>query len=587
MRKRWQVLLEGLEERFGEVLKDLEKEFQTREDELKALNEIDKRIIERIDLQETYNFILGKTKELLRARYAQLLIRKRDKLEVVASTDPNNIGLTVLVNKSVCGRSIQNGNIVNCGNVREGEYSEVYQDHLSTPVEKMMSELVAPIIVDGFPIAAINIESPKPAAFDLHDEQMVKTLADQAALAIVHARLIDEVSLFAEIEERLFSESHDAPLQRTLHVIANKLKELLPTQSIEVQILFRKANDTLEVEYSSIPENVGISVTITDSVCGEAIQTKRPVIVEDVSKDDRYKRMLGANIRSEIAAPIINRDRAVGVINVESPEIGVFDPYFQYVLQRFSHEVSNVFALVKLKEDLQNAKEYQQSTELLVAIGDQAGNIIHRLNNTVGAMKVWLREIQLSCKKELDENEFLRDRIDDLLRGAEETLRLPQEIKKAIKTGIQDTDVNAALGETLKRMKIPKNISVECCLASELPKARCYSFDIVARNLIQNAIDAMPDGGHLRIYSKLISYDDIDDRNIEIKVEDTGKGISENEMRKIFNINYTTKKEKEGKGLGYGLWWVKNFVTRVRGEICVRSKEGGGTTFAIKLPVSQ
>ncbi len=147
-------------------------------------------------------------------------------------------------------------------------------------------------------------------------------------------------------------------------------------------------------------------------------------------------------------------------------------------------------------------------------------------------------------------------------------------------------DINAILSETVKRIQVPENIKIDLNLVSGLPKVKCYSFDIVARNLIRNAIDAMPNGGCLRISSKLISYLEIENKKIEIRVEDTGKGIPKDVIPNIFDINFTTKKEKEGKGLGFGLWWVKKFVIRIKGDICVQSREREGTTFTIKLPIS-
>ncbi len=408
-------------EKWKSILNDLKREFLIREKELETLHEIDKHIIDkRISLDETYALILRKSKDLLEAKYAQLLIRKRDKLEIVASTDPTHVGKNILIKDSISGLSIQSGRITNCPNVKEGKYHNIYKRLLGTSEDPIISEMVVPINIDNSPIGVINLESPKEAAFKSDDERMANTLATQAALAIIHSRLFDEVSLFKKTEQLLFSESCDAPLQRMLHVIISELRNFLPVQS--VQILFRKGSDALEIAYSSNPEDVGISVKISDSVSGRAIEEKDLVFVEDVSKEPRYKRMLGKDIRSEIVIPIISQGEAVGVINIESPKKGMFDPYFRYVLERFSQEISNILMLAKLKDELQSAIEYQEATDVLIALGDQTGNIIHRLNNTVGAMKVMLKEIPLECKKQLDESEFLRKIINDLLESAEEKL---------------------------------------------------------------------------------------------------------------------------------------------------------------------
>jgi signal transduction histidine kinase len=61
-------------------------------------------------------------------------------------------------------------------------------------------------------------------------------------------------------------------------------------------------------------------------------------------------------------------------------------------------------------------------------------------------------------------------------------------------------------------------------------------------------------------------------------------GIPAEIQRKVFELNFTTKHER-GKGLGLGLWWVRNFVRRAKGDITIRSAVGSGTEVTVKIPV--
>jgi signal transduction histidine kinase len=97
-------------------------------------------------------------------------------------------------------------------------------------------------------------------------------------------------------------------------------------------------------------------------------------------------------------------------------------------------------------------------------------------------------------------------------------------------------------------------------------------------NLIFNAIDAMPDGGILTLKVSMNSRD----RVVEIRVQDTGKGIPKEALPHVFEPFYTTK--VEGEGLGLGLPIVYNIVDRHKGTIHVDSEPGRGTVFTIKLP---
>jgi len=95
-------------------------------------------------------------------------------------------------------------------------------------------------------------------------------------------------------------------------------------------------------------------------------------------------------------------------------------------------------------------------------------------------------------------------------------------------------------------------------------------------NIVLNAVQAMPEGGDLVIKSKLESP-----KLVAVSLKDTGKGISKENLRKLFEPLFITK----AKGIGLGLTVTKTFVEAHGGTIEVESKVGKGSTFIIKLPV--
>ena len=100
-------------------------------------------------------------------------------------------------------------------------------------------------------------------------------------------------------------------------------------------------------------------------------------------------------------------------------------------------------------------------------------------------------------------------------------------------------------------------------------------------NLIFNAIDAMPEGGVLTVGSSSCSNHEV----VEITIQDTGCGISEENIASIFEPFFSTK--KEGEGLGLGLSTVHGIIDRHRGTISVDSELGEGTVFKIDLPAAK
>jgi signal transduction histidine kinase len=96
-------------------------------------------------------------------------------------------------------------------------------------------------------------------------------------------------------------------------------------------------------------------------------------------------------------------------------------------------------------------------------------------------------------------------------------------------------------------------------------------------NLITNAVQAMPNGGELRLRTQRTP-----EKTVVIEFSDTGVGIAANHLNSIFNPFFTTK--EPGQGTGLGLSVVHSVIKRYQGKITVQSKPNAGTTFRIELP---
>jgi two-component system NtrC family sensor kinase len=99
----------------------------------------------------------------------------------------------------------------------------------------------------------------------------------------------------------------------------------------------------------------------------------------------------------------------------------------------------------------------------------------------------------------------------------------------------------------------------------------------VCCNVIKNAIDAMPDGGRLTITTAAL------DRDVVLRVEDTGVGLPEN-MDEIFEPFFTTKKPGEGTGLGLAI--CKDYVERLHGRITAERADPQGAVFIVSIPLA-
>ena len=236
-------------------------------------------------------------------------------------------------------------------------------------------------------------------------------------------------------------------------------------------------------------------------------------------------------------------------------------------------------------EDLQEAEERLVRSERLAAVGRLAAGIAHGLKNPLATitncsfyLKRHLGKDALSIRKQIDilEEEVSRcDKlITDLLNYSQP--RLPK---------LTRTDINQCLEETLSRTELRK-IKVQKDF-SPLPPVLVDSEKLkeAFSNVIRNSLEAMPQGGGtLKIVSTLKqpASREAQPPMIEISFTDTGGGIAEDALGRIFEPFYSTKE----KGSGLGLFITHSIIEGHKGSCEAESKVGRGTTVTIRLPVS-
>jgi len=184
-----------------------------------------------------------------------------------------------------------------------------------------------------------------------------------------------------------------------------------------------------------------------------------------------------------------------------------------------------------------------------------------------------LRDESLTLK---ERNEVLQ-LVQNSVEYAESIVRDLSDYSAEIQLNLAEASPKWTVTQALAGVKIPSVITVRD-MSTEDPKWRIDTDRMrrVMINLIQNAIDAMTNGGTLTITSMESNG------NVEIEVSDTGSGMSERIMQNLWKPLQTTK----SKGMGLGLAICKRIVNAHGGDITVKSKSGEGTTFTIRLPIS-
>jgi PAS domain S-box-containing protein len=232
---------------------------------------------------------------------------------------------------------------------------------------------------------------------------------------------------------------------------------------------------------------------------------------------------------------------------------------------------------------LLEAQEELVRKEKLAILGQLSGSVSHELRNPLVVISnavYFLKEILGAVDQTVTEYlGIIEQEIENSLRIITDHLDFartnpPQKTPVAVR---------GLVLQSLARCALPDRLAAALDVPEELPKLMADPLQIsqVLTNLITNAVQAMPDGGELRIgAARVPGSRPGNGEQVAIRVTDTGQGISPENMKKLFQPLFTTKVN----GIGLGLVVCKNLAEANGGSISVESEPGVGTTFTVTLP---
>lgn len=228
-------------------------------------------------------------------------------------------------------------------------------------VPGMRAQVVAPLIYKGRPIGALSILSRSADVFGESDALMVRQFGVHVAVALENARLFDKERSVAEVFETLASIGRDLAsildLDELLMRVAQFTQRLVDYRTFGIMLLNEQAGELemrLALQYG---ERVDLPrVGLGEGLVGYAALHKQPVYVPDVAQDPRYIRVV-ADVRSELVIPLIYKGRAIGVFDLESPELDAFDKWHVEVLTLLASHAAVAIENARLYEELRANEE--------------------------------------------------------------------------------------------------------------------------------------------------------------------------------------------------------------------------------------
>jgi PAS domain S-box-containing protein len=579
---------------------------ERRLQESEALSVISQALNETHDLDAILKMIVDSARQIIpqvERAVIHLLDEDAQTLRSAAYSSDDPLGRSELAmrpGEGVAGRVLAEGVPINVGDIRtDPRYLPSGSHH------NMRSLLVAPVQSGDRRLGTISVQSAEPHAFSPDDQQLLRTLGLQAALAIENARLLaaesrarHDAEVLGEIGTIL---SSTLDYERVLDQLLEQVGRLVPSDMAELMLVEGNlyARTVRQHGYEQFGEAVvravgGMALDITATPrLRHMTETGQPLVIPDVRADAGWlPRAATVRIGSWVGAPIVVQGQGViAFFSLEKLEPGFYTAEHGHRLAAFAGQASLAIQNARLYANLERALRHEKSmraqlvqAEKLAAMGRLVASVAHELNNPLQAIQNSLylvsqeNELNPQAREDLQVALTEADRMAALISRLRETYRpataeqfryeslnsIIEEVQKLIATHLRHNNVRFSFEAEPRLPKVPG-------LRDQLKQ--------VILNLCLNAVEAMPQGGELRLRTEHLSKQG----EVLVTITDTGDGIDPADLRNIFEPFFTTK---EG-GTGLGLFITHEIIQRHQGRVEVESEIGKGATFRVWLPVTR
>jgi phosphoserine phosphatase RsbU/P len=325
---------------------------------LVTLFELGREVTSVLDLEELLEKIPTLIARLTRfeAFAVYLLDERRGDLSIGYSVGypDESVGKRIKVGEGIIGAAVAAGD------------SLLVDDVLADPryvpvVPHMRSELVVPLRRKKRVIGALNLLSEQPGQFTPRDEALLRQFGAHVAVALENARLFESERSYSATLETLAEIGREVAsildLDQLLERIATLARRVIEYRTFGI-LLLQKEVDALEIRFAirfgdrtKLPK-----VKLGEGIVGYAALHKQPVLVPDVSKDPRYIAVV-PDARSELAIPLLVKDRCIGVFDLESPELDAFNKHHVEILTLLASQAAVAIENARLYETIRRNEE--------------------------------------------------------------------------------------------------------------------------------------------------------------------------------------------------------------------------------------
>lgn len=462
------------------------------------------------------------------------------------------------------------------------------------------SQMCIPLREGAHTFGALVIHNQAKNAFAGNDLLSMEALSGVLSSVILSAQryvqLQESFRQLQAVRESAIDLAADLDLDTLLHRVVHRARELVGARGVELGLLDEKAG-AIRLLVSDTPwfDSRGDLIPLMAGVAGRVAAFGEPVVIENYNTwNGRLFPERTAPFKTVAGVPLKFRGTVIGTLTMidDRPDWS-FKPEHLQLLELLAPQATVWIRNARLYQELQERIEAQRMAELrlvrsarLAAVGEMAAGVAHELNNPLtsvsGFVELVLEELPKDSPHHSDLELVLRE-----AQRARGVVRRLLDFSRPVENQRIRTDLNELITDVLalvRHLARTGGVNIELNLQEGLPWVSVDPGHIkqVVLNLVNNAIQAMNHGGVLTISTEQQQHEG---DWVVIRVEDTGEGISPENLERIFEPFFTTRPAGSGTGLGLSVSY--GIVNEHGGSIEVDSVVEQGTCFRIFLPLDK